>query len=204
MPSLHGCIRISFKFDLMRSLSCYMRRAYCLICLQSSPWLPSDATMTPSITTSLQKPMERSICVAHSMPTRPSSKKETSSRTFASSTLNDMNIHVPNSTKTIQNASASNERFAKTTTSTMLVKTKHSPMMAYLKSKIYTKRHSITTLAPSISHVEALSTAPIATNVSWQYATVAAQSSTMPTIAADAITNAPTRAMHASMANASR
>lgn len=117
MPSLHGCIRISFKFDLMRSLSCYMRRAYCLICLQSSPWLPSDATMTPSITTSLQKPMERSICVAHSMPTRPSSKKETSSRTFASSTLNDMNIHVPNSTKTIQNASASNERFAKTTTS---------------------------------------------------------------------------------------
>lgn len=117
MPSLHGCIRISFKFDLMRSLSCYMRRAYCLICLQSSPWLPSDATMTPSITTSLQKPMERSICVAHSMPTRPSSKKETSSRSFASSTLNDMNIHVPNSTKTIQNASASNERFAKTTTS---------------------------------------------------------------------------------------
>ena len=63
MPSLHGCIRISFKFDLMRSLSCYMRRAYCLICLQSSPWLPSDATMTPSITTSLQKPMERSICL---------------------------------------------------------------------------------------------------------------------------------------------
>lgn len=119
MPSLHGCIRISFKFDLMRSLSCYMRRAYCLICLQSSPWLPSDATMTPSITTSLQKPMERSICVAHSMPTRPSSKKETSSRSFASSTLNDMNIHVPNSTKTIQNASASNERFAKTTTSTI-------------------------------------------------------------------------------------
>lgn len=59
------------------------------------------------------------ICVAHSMPTRPSSKKETSSRSFASSTLNDMNIHVPNSTKTIQNASASNERFAKTTTSTI-------------------------------------------------------------------------------------